>query len=606
VSLPLRSLVVVSAAAAVLPFAVPAAFAASPQAVFEQVAGQVRELEVLDAAGQVLAAHSAVTIGDAQVVTQCDLVDGAAGLRLRAATSPLVARVAHADVRRNLCLLDVPGLSGRAADLATALPAAGARVIAVGNMLGLGVGVSDGVVAAIREIGGERLIQHTAPVAPGSEGGGLFDDGGRLVGVIRYRKLAGQNVNFAAPAAWIAEIAERAAAQSELRDWRRQAVALEGEARWAELAALAARRSERVADEPEAWFWLAVASEAQSAWPAAERAYRQALLRAPGDVTLGLGLARARINQERFDEALAGARELLASQSEDARVWAMIGWIEIRRGQASAAVEALAEAMRLAPGNTGAQYLAATLAVNRRDWPTAVRLFRQLTRAEPANALLWIQLAEAQYGAQDYERALTAANQLLAVLPEHADGLLWKGAALSALGRRQEAIEALRAALAHSPASPVLAWLVLGHTYCALRLFPEAIAAYREADKFASHREAAQDSLGIALKDGGQFDAALQLFEAAKAKRPEDPLVWRQIGFVNAILGRSEQAIVALEQSLKLDPKQAKVWHALLESYHAAGRPEDVRCVHARLLELDRVHAEQAYRDYLLPYEAAR
>jgi hypothetical protein len=75
--------------------------------------------------------------------------------------------------------------------------------------------------------------------------------------VIRYRKLDGQNVNFAAPAAWIAEIAERAAAQSELREWRRQAVGFEGEARWAELATHAARRSERVADEPEAWFWLA-------------------------------------------------------------------------------------------------------------------------------------------------------------------------------------------------------------------------------------------------------------------------------------------------------------------------------------------------------------
>ena len=604
-SLPLRSLALLPAVAVLLSAGAPA-FAASPQTVFEQVAGQVRELEVLDAAGQVLAALSAVTIGEAQVVTQCDLVDGAAGLRLRAVASPRVARVAHADVRRNLCLLDVPGLSGPPAVLATVLPAAGARVLAVGNALGLGVGVSDGVVAAIREIGGERLIQHTAPVAPGSQGGGLFDDGGRLVGVIRYRKLAGQNVNFAAPAAWIAEIAERAAAQGELREWRRQAVALEGEARWAELAALAARRSERVADEPEAWFWLAIASEAQRDWPTAERAYRQALARVPGDVTSGLGLARARINQERFDEALGGARELLASQREDTRVWTMIGWIEIRRGQAPAAAEALAEAMRLAPWNTGAQHLAATLAVNRRDWPTAVRLFRQLTRGEPANALLWIQLAEAQYGAQDYERALAAAEQLLALSPEHADGLLWKGAALSALGRRQEAIEALRAALAGAPASPVLAWLALANTYYALRLFPEAIAAYRQAEKFASHREAAQDSLGIALKDAGQFDAALQLFEAARAKRPEDPFVWRQIGFVNAALGRSELAIAALEQSLKLDAKQAKVWHALLESYHAAGRPEDVRRVQARLLELDRGHAEQAYRDYLLPYESAR
>ncbi len=604
-SLPLRSLALLPAAAVLL-FAAAPAFAASPQTVFEQVAGQVRELEVLDAAGQVLAALSAVTIGEAQVVTQCDLVDGAAALRLRAAGSPRLARVAHADVRRNLCLLDVPGLSGPPAVLATVLPAAGARVLAVGNALGLGVGVSDGVVAAIREIGGERLIQHTAPVAPGSQGGGLFDDGGRLVGVIRYRKLAGQNVNFAAPAAWIAEIAERAAAQGELREWRKQAVALEGEARWAELAALAARRSEHVADEPEAWFWLAIASEAQRDWPTAERAYRQALVRAPGDVTLGLGLARARINQERFDEALGGARELLASQREDTRVWTMIGWIEIRRGQAAAAAEALAEAIRLAPWNTGAQHLAATLAVNRLDWPTGVRLFRQLTRAEPTNALLWIQLAEAQYGAQDYERALAAAERLLALSSEHADGLLWKGAALSALGRPQEAIEALRAALAGAPASPVLAWLALANTYYALRLFPEAIAAYRQAEKFASHREVAQDSLGIALKDAGQFDAALQMFEAAKAKRPEDPFVWRQIGYVNAALGRSELAIPALEQSLKLDAKQAKVWHALLESYHAAGRPEDVRRVHARLLELDRVHAEQAYRDYLLPYESVR
>ena len=68
-SLPLRSLALLSAAAAVLLSAGAPAFAASPQTVFEQVAGQVRELEVLDAAGQVLAALSAVTIGEAQVVT---------------------------------------------------------------------------------------------------------------------------------------------------------------------------------------------------------------------------------------------------------------------------------------------------------------------------------------------------------------------------------------------------------------------------------------------------------------------------------------------------------------------------------------------------------
>lgn len=582
------------------------AFAASPQVVFEQVAAQVRELEVLDAAGKVLATHSAVVVGEGQVVVLCDRVDGATRLRLRAPASPLVARLAHADVRRNLCLLDVPGLAERPASLTTALPSPGAHVIAVSNALGLGIGVTDGVVAAIREIAGERLIQHTAPVAPGSEGGGLFDDGGRLLGVIRYRKVDGQNVNFAAPAAWIAEIAARATAQSELREWRQQAAALEREARWAELATLAAHRSERAADEPEAWLWLAMARENLRDWPAAERAYREALLRAPGDVTLGLGLARSQLNQERLAEALAAARELLTIQREDARVWAMIGWIEIRREQPQAAAEALSEALRLAPWNLAAQYLAGALALSRKDWPTAVRLFRQVTRADPANLLGWLLLAEAQYRAQDYPRVLAAADRALALSPESADGLLWRGAALSALGRRKDAIEALRAGLARSPQNPAGGWLTLGNTYYTLRLFPEAIDAYRQAAKFESHRETAQDSLGIALKDGGQFDEALRLFEAAQAKRPQDPLPWRQIGFVHGYLGRSELAIPALEQSLQLDPKQAKVWHALLESYHAAGRPQDVRRAYARLLELDRGAAEQAYRDYLLPYESAR
>ena len=612
--LPLCLRLVGHAASAVRPLAivllaaVPPAFAASAQAVFEQVAGDVRALEVLGPAGQLLATHSVVVVGSELVVAQCDLVDGAAGLRvLGAANAALIAHVAHADVRRNLCLLDVPGLRGKAAGLGAAtLPPAGARVLAVSNALGLGVGVSDGVVAAIREIGGERLIQHTAPVAPGSEGGGLFDDAGHLVGIIRYRKFDGQNVNFAAPAGWIAEITERAAAQGELREWRREAAALERQEHWSELAAHAARGSERLADEPEVWFWLALAREAQRDWPAAERAYREAIARAPGEVALGLGVARTLISQDRLDEALATARALLAVQREDARVWALIGWIEIRRGQAPAAAAALDEAIRLAPTNSAALTLAASLAASRRDWPLAVRLWRQLTRAEPSNTAYWTSLAEAQYGAQDYERALAAASKVLALSPDHGEGLLWKGAALAAIGKTKQAIETLKAALAHALPTPAAAWLLLGNTYYTLRLYPEAIAAYRQAILVDGEREAIADSLGIALKDGGHFNEALQIFEGAKAKRPLDPFVWRQIGFVNAYLGRSEQAIPALEQSLGIDPRQPKVWQALLEAYHAEGRREDVRRAHARLLELDRAQAEQAYHDYLLPYEAAR
>lgn len=64
----------------------------------------------------------------------------------------------------------------------------GACVQGMGSPLGLWFTYTQGVVSSIRHMdlgNGERLwIQSTAPVSPGSSGGGLFDTEGRLVGIV--------------------------------------------------------------------------------------------------------------------------------------------------------------------------------------------------------------------------------------------------------------------------------------------------------------------------------------------------------------------------------------------------------------------------------------
>jgi Trypsin-like peptidase domain/Tetratricopeptide repeat len=78
--------------------------------------------------------------------------------------------------------------------------AVGDSVLAVGNPLGLESALSTGVVSGFRDIsqlGPE--IQTTAPISPGSSGGGLFDYQGRLVGITSSTLLEGQNLNFAIP-----------------------------------------------------------------------------------------------------------------------------------------------------------------------------------------------------------------------------------------------------------------------------------------------------------------------------------------------------------------------------------------------------------------------
>ncbi len=53
----------------------------------------------------------------------------------------------------------------------------------MGHPLTLWYSYSTGVVASVREYGGTTYVQSTAPISPGSSGGGLFDSSGRLIGI---------------------------------------------------------------------------------------------------------------------------------------------------------------------------------------------------------------------------------------------------------------------------------------------------------------------------------------------------------------------------------------------------------------------------------------
>ncbi len=64
--------------------------------------------------------------------------------------------------------------------------------------------LSSGILSAVREEEGHRYVQTTAPISPGSSGGGLFDSYGNLVGVttlvLTGRERLNQSLNFAIPA----------------------------------------------------------------------------------------------------------------------------------------------------------------------------------------------------------------------------------------------------------------------------------------------------------------------------------------------------------------------------------------------------------------------
>ncbi|HKU85587.1 MAG TPA: trypsin-like peptidase domain-containing protein, partial [Casimicrobiaceae bacterium] len=195
----------------------------SAETLFADVASSVARVNVMDASGRLVGSGSGVVIDDGVLLTSCHVATVGAKLTAKLGESVLPATVALADEVYDLCRLNVPGMRAPPVPIGSVdTLRTGQRVYAIGAPQGLELTLSEGIVSALRKVDGGTVIQTTAPISPGSSGGGLFDASGRLVGVMTFQHRYGQNLNFALPADWIPQMRARRATQP---GWRSSAVA---------------------------------------------------------------------------------------------------------------------------------------------------------------------------------------------------------------------------------------------------------------------------------------------------------------------------------------------------------------------------------------------
>lgn len=193
-----------------------------PDQLFERLSPSVWTVETYDGRGQPLALGSGVVVGLGSVVTNCHVLAKASRVAVARDNVSYGATLEHPDPERDLCLLKVRNFKAPAAPMGTAEGLrVGSRVYAIGSPRGLEQTISDGLLSGVRRSASDEImaLQITVPISRGSSGGGLFDARGRLVGITTFQLRDGQNLNFAVPANWIAEVPERAklalAARSE-------------------------------------------------------------------------------------------------------------------------------------------------------------------------------------------------------------------------------------------------------------------------------------------------------------------------------------------------------------------------------------------------------
>ncbi len=313
-------------------------------------------------------------------------------LRVRRLENIFDATLKYADPDRDLCQLSVPELKAPAIAFGSAKKLkVGQRVYAIGTPKGLELTLSEGLVSSLRQYEGSQYIQTSAAISPGSSGGGLFDDQGRLVGITTFQVIDGQNLNFALPVEWISELPNRSqntASESNKNTlyWLNQMIAIQKKKNWKELLKLSQQWLKKEAGNAFAWY--------------------------------SMGSAYAEL--KKYDEAIKSYRKALSIEPESASFWNDLGLAYAKSKQYSKAIDAFRESIRIEPEYDDTWHNLGITYANLKEYEQAIQAYREALRIQPDSAKTWFSLANVYDNLKQIDQAIYAYLEAIRIQPDHA------------------------------------------------------------------------------------------------------------------------------------------------------------------------------------------
>jgi tetratricopeptide (TPR) repeat protein len=519
--------------------------------VFAKVSASVVTINAVDAEGADDGQGSGVVIGKGLVVTNCHVVRDAASMSVGNSTGKFAGRWITQDPKRDICLLAVNDLAAPAVALRPGnFLVVGEPMFAVGNPLGFGLAVSQGLVTVVETQAGQTVLVTSTPQSPGSSGGGLFDRQGRLVGITTAILGTGQNLNLALSSDGLEQLAATGsppkrpvAAPAAEHRWADEAAALQTSSDWPKLEAHAKAWSAAQPSAAEALVYIGSAQQALNRHADAEATLRRAL-----DLDdyypyawLKYGITLRKLGrQAEAEKALLQAEALAPSYAEPNAVRAE--WLRLD-GHMDEARQHMQESLRRNAGSSWAWRTLGLIEDARGDNAAALRAYKTAVRLGETEADVAQRLTQllADSGKAD-EASRVAANATLGNM-EAALNQVAIGLAEMQRGRLGPAEEAMRKAIALAP-DLADAWTGLGTVMIYTGRTAEAERNYDQAVKLSPDNPQMLTDRAAARRALAQMVPALADARHAIALDPNYAGAWRIYGVVQMETRNFKEAVL--------------------------------------------------------------
>jgi tetratricopeptide (TPR) repeat protein len=291
-----------------------------------------------------LMSGSGFFVRSGQVVTNLHVIEGADHAEIRILDGKgktlKVNGILKSDEEGDLALLSVvdPSDKVRTVQIAKSTPDEGEKIFVIGNPLRLEGSISDGIVAAVREVPAlGTVVQITAPISNGSSGSPVFNMNGQVIGVVTIKVTNGQNINMALGVSRLNALVPGS------------------------LVALN-KRAERVKmdvkDETmsEGWYKSGISSLWLGNYDRALGYFRSAIEHDPARVEAWIEVGFCMVKQGKNDDAIKALQRAIQLKPDSAEAWNKLGDAYYYATRYPEAISAYQQAIKIEPNMADAHY----------------------------------------------------------------------------------------------------------------------------------------------------------------------------------------------------------------------------------------------------------
>ena len=268
------------------------------------------------------------------------------------------------------------------------------------------------------------------------------------------------------------------------------------------------------------------------------------------------------IHQQNWIAAITAYREVIRQDPSFSEAWVGLGVAYQGQGDYANAVQAYQEALRRKPDHPGAWFGLGEVYVRQGKAADAIKALKEAIRLEPARGEAWSVLGEAQYSLEDYGEAATAFREAIRLNPGLAEAWFMLGQTCEGLDQRNQAIAAYGEAL-RLQREDVESWCRLGVLLAQNGEAEAAIFALMTATSLRPDYAEAWYNLGVTCfrsgLDSDRYETSIHAFRECVRHDSSFFLAWYSLGVIYARIGRTPEAISAIERAAQLQPENADV-----------------------------------------------